>query len=74
VYKLPTAQLYATYFGGDERLKLEPDLDAKNIWLKYLPESRVLPFGCKVSIRTLLSTEQSHGCGFILGPTRLGLL
>lgn len=49
VYKLPTAQLYATYFGGDEKLGLDPDLDAKNIWLKYLPESRVLPFGCKVS-------------------------
>ncbi|GAQ81862.1 alanyl-tRNA synthetase [Klebsormidium nitens] len=47
VYKLPTAQLYATYFGGDAKLGLDPDLEAKNIWLKYLPESRVLPFGCK---------------------------
>jgi hypothetical protein len=71
VYKLPTGQLYATYFGGDETLKLEPDLDAKTIWLKYLPESRVLPFGCKVTRRQLaeragLQSSSSRAFGFML--------
>ncbi|KAG8390518.1 hypothetical protein BUALT_Bualt01G0091700 [Buddleja alternifolia] len=47
VYKLPGERIYATYFGGDEKLGLPADMEAKNNWLKFLPESRVLPFGCK---------------------------
>ncbi|KAK9053746.1 hypothetical protein SSX86_024820 [Deinandra increscens subsp. villosa] len=47
VYKLPTDRIYATYFGGDEKLGLPADHEARNIWLKYLPPARVLPFGCK---------------------------
>jgi hypothetical protein len=48
VYKLPTDRIYATYFGGDEKTGLAPDIEANNIWLKYLPKEKVLPFGCKV--------------------------
>ncbi|CAM9699463.1 unnamed protein product, partial [Ectocarpus fasciculatus] len=44
VYELDPSRLYATYFGGDEKLGVGADEDAKKIWLKYLPESRVLPF------------------------------
>lgn len=48
VYKLPKDRLYATYFGGDPKFpSCPPDEDAKNIWLKYLPPERVLPFGAK---------------------------
>ncbi|GJQ09260.1 hypothetical protein GpartN1_g1051.t1 [Galdieria partita] len=47
VFGLPKEQLYATYFGGSKEWKLEPDWEARNIWLKYLPEDRVLPFGAK---------------------------
>eukprot|EP00271_Cylindrocystis_brebissonii_P012965 TRINITY_DN32493_c0_g1_i1.p1 TRINITY_DN32493_c0_g1~~TRINITY_DN32493_c0_g1_i1.p1 ORF type:complete len:1218 (-),score=332.87 TRINITY_DN32493_c0_g1_i1:421-4074(-) len=47
VYKLPTDRIYATYFGGDEALGLPPDEEARAVWLKLLPEARVLPFGCK---------------------------
>ncbi|KAL4856101.1 Alanine--tRNA ligase [Chlorella vulgaris] len=47
VYKLPSERLYATYFGGDESQGLPPDEDARQIWLQFLPEDRVLPFGCK---------------------------
>ncbi|KAI4999073.1 hypothetical protein ZWY2020_059826 [Hordeum vulgare] len=47
VYKLPTDRIYATYFGGDDKAGLAPDTDSKDIWLKYLPTERVLPFGCK---------------------------
>ena len=41
-FKLDTTRLYATYFGGDE--STPPDLEARDIWLKYLPADRVLPF------------------------------
>lgn len=41
-------RLYATYFGGDEKQGLAPDNDARDIWLRFLPAERVLPFGCKV--------------------------
>ncbi|KAL4010338.1 hypothetical protein IC575_030189 [Cucumis melo] len=47
VYKLPTDRIYATYFGGDEKAGLAPDNEARDIWLKFLPAERVLPFGCK---------------------------
>ncbi|KAI3471319.1 hypothetical protein Pfo_027982 [Paulownia fortunei] len=47
VYKLPGDRIYATYFGGDEKLGLPADVEAKDNWLKFLPPSRVLPFGCK---------------------------
>jgi len=46
VYKLPKDRLYATYFGGDASQGLEPDLEAKAIWEKYLPASKVMPFDC----------------------------
>eukprot|EP00986_Skeletonema_menzelii_P011865 scaffold6237_cov153-Skeletonema_menzelii.AAC.11 len=44
VYGIEEERLYATYFGGDETLGLEADLEARDFWLKYLPEERVL--GC----------------------------
>ncbi|KAL9187171.1 hypothetical protein ACHAXT_010891 [Thalassiosira profunda] len=44
VYGIDESRLYATYFGGDAKLGLEADLEAKELWLKYLPEERVL--GC----------------------------
>ena len=46
VYALPEDRLYATYFGGDPAQGLPPDDEAKEIWLKYLPASKVLPFDC----------------------------
>jgi alanyl-tRNA synthetase len=46
-FKLPKDRLYATYFGGDDALGLPPDEEARAIWLRFLPENRVLPFGCK---------------------------
>eukprot|EP01084_Bolivina_argentea_P131522 232132_1 len=46
-YGLNKNRIYATYFGGDEKQNLPPDNDAKQIWLKYLPSQRVLPFDMK---------------------------
>lgn len=47
VYGLPPERLYATYFGGDEEMGLPPDEEAKEIWLKLLPATQVLPFDKK---------------------------
>lgn len=47
VYKLPADRLYATYFGGDEKLGIPADTEARDIWLARLPAGHVLPFGCK---------------------------
>lgn len=47
-FGLDPARLYATYFGGDPQQGLAPDEEARQIWLRFLPEGRVLPFGCKV--------------------------
>ena len=41
-FKLDPDRLYASYFGGDD--KTPPDLVARDIWLKYLPANKVLPF------------------------------
>ncbi|KAI3860488.1 hypothetical protein MKW92_015328 [Papaver armeniacum] len=48
VYKLPTDHIYATYFGGDEKLGLEAVNEARDIWRKLgLEAASVMPFGCK---------------------------
>jgi len=47
VYRLPPERLYATYFRGDPANGIPADDEAKAIWLRFLPESRVLPFGNK---------------------------
>ena len=40
VYGLDPDRLYATYFQGDENV--EADLEAKEYWMQYLPEDRII--------------------------------
>ena len=40
--QIPQDRLYATVFEGYTPENLEPDLDAKQWWKKYLPEDRIL--------------------------------
>ncbi|KAE8818188.1 Alanyl-tRNA synthetase, mitochondrial [Hordeum vulgare] len=65
VYKLPTDRIYATYFGGDEKSGVAPDTESKNIWLKYLPNERVLPFGCKDNFWEMGDTGPCGPCSEI---------
>ncbi|KAJ1919934.1 Alanine--tRNA ligase [Tieghemiomyces parasiticus] len=47
-FKLPADRLYVTYFGGDEKQGLTPDLEARDIWLSLgVDAARLLPFDCK---------------------------
>jgi alanyl-tRNA synthetase len=45
VYGLDPDRLYATYFQGDE--KVPADLQAKEYWMQYLPEHRVIACNAK---------------------------
>ena len=48
VYKIPDDRLYVTYFEGDPASGLEPDLEAKAIWLELgVGEGRILPGNMK---------------------------
>jgi len=48
VYGMDPERLYATYYGGDPKQpSVPPDEEAKRIWQKYLPDSRILPFDMK---------------------------
>lgn len=42
VMKLDKNRLYATVFEGSQDDGLEQDIEARNIWLNYLPEERIL--------------------------------
>ncbi|MBP6312836.1 MAG: alanine--tRNA ligase, partial [Flavobacteriales bacterium] len=46
-YKIDTNNIYVTYFGGDEKDGLAADDETRELWLKYLPADRVLPFNKK---------------------------
>lgn len=48
VYKIPSERLYVTYFKGDEKMRLEPDLECKDIWRQIgVSENRLIGFGAK---------------------------
>ncbi|EHA49972.1 alanyl-tRNA synthetase [Pyricularia oryzae 70-15] len=48
VYGLDPARLYVTYFEGNPEMGLEPDLEAKNLWLENgVPEDHILPGNMK---------------------------
>lgn len=59
-YGLDPNRLYASYFGGDESLNLPCDTEARDLWLKYLPGDRVLPFDKKANFWEM---GESGPCG-----------
>lgn len=48
VYQIPPERLYVTYFEGDSKLGLEPDLEALELWKNVgVPEDHILPGNAK---------------------------
>ncbi|KAJ3476858.1 hypothetical protein NLI96_g10870 [Meripilus lineatus] len=63
VYQLPKDRLYATYFGGDTKSGLEPDLEAKQFWLDVgLPEDHILPGNLKDNFWEMGATGPCGPC------------
>jgi len=65
VWGIPKDRLYATYFGGDEALGLPADDEARDIWLKYLPEHAVIPFDKKDNFWMMGDTGPCGPCSEI---------
>ncbi|MCE9619369.1 MAG: alanine--tRNA ligase [Planctomycetes bacterium] len=65
VYEIPKERLYATYFGGDTKAGLEPDEEAKALWLKFLPASHVLPGNMKDNFWEMGETGPCGPCSEI---------
>ncbi|CAI2032306.1 hypothetical protein SEUBUCD646_0H03590 [Saccharomyces eubayanus] len=48
VYGIPKDRLYVTYFEGDEKLGLEPDTEARELWKNVgVPDDHILPGNAK---------------------------
>jgi alanyl-tRNA synthetase len=47
VYGISRDRLYATYFEGNTKLGLEPDVETRALWLKFLPADHILPGNMK---------------------------
>jgi alanyl-tRNA synthetase len=62
IYKIDKNRLYVTYFGGNETLNLPEDTETKNIWKKYLPDSRILPFDMKDNFWEMAETGPCGPC------------
>eukprot|EP01054_Gregarina_sp_Poly1_P002704 Gregarina_sp_Poly_1__2703@NODE_1744_length_3422_cov_141_543368_g639_i1_p1_GENE_NODE_1744_length_3422_cov_141_543368_g639_i1NODE_1744_length_3422_cov_141_543368_g639_i1_p1_ORF_typecomplete_len953_score185_92tRNAsynt_2c/PF01411_19/2_2e193tRNAsynt_2c/PF01411_19/57tRNA_SAD/PF07973_14/1_7e04tRNA_SAD/PF07973_14/3_3e11DUF917/PF06032_12/0_094FKBP_N/PF01346_18/0_16_NODE_1744_length_3422_cov_141_543368_g639_i14513309 len=65
VYKLPKDRLYATYFRGDEPQNLPPDTLSRDLWLRKLPPSRVLPGSMKENFWEMGDTGPCGPCSEI---------
>ncbi|KAG8966582.1 Alanine--tRNA ligase [Tulasnella sp. 419] len=66
VYKLPKDRLYVTYFEGDPKQGLEPDLEAKQFWLDVgVPEDHILTGNAKDNFWEMGATGPCGPCSEI---------
>ncbi|KIL68962.1 hypothetical protein M378DRAFT_71103 [Amanita muscaria Koide BX008] len=66
VYGLPKEQLYVTYFEGDSKNGLEPDLEAKQFWLNQgVAEDHMLPGNTKDNFWEMGATGPCGPCSEI---------
>ncbi|CAL1544361.1 unnamed protein product [Lymnaea stagnalis] len=64
--KLDKNRLYVTYFGGNTEMGLEPDNEARDIWISLgMEPERVLPFGMKDNFWEMGETGPCGPCSEI---------
>lgn len=64
-FGIPADRLYATYFRGEPSLGLEPDHEARDLWLRHLPPSHVLPGSMKDNFWEMGETGPCGPCSEI---------
>lgn len=65
-FKLDKSRLYVTYFGGDPKEpSLQPDLEARDMWLEFLPAERILPYDMKDNFWEMGDTGPCGPCSEI---------
>ncbi|XP_020369373.1 alanine--tRNA ligase, cytoplasmic isoform X1 [Rhincodon typus] len=65
-FGIPIERLYVTYFGGNEKAGLEPDLECKQIWLNLgMAEERILPGSMKDNFWEMGDTGPCGPCSEI---------
>ena len=62
VFKLPIENIYVTYFGGTIDNNLLEDTETKELWLRYLPGDKILPFGMKDNFWQMAETGPCGPC------------
>lgn len=75
VWGLDPERLHATYFQGDSAEGLEPDTEARDLWLKILPKDRVHPGNKKDNFWEMGDTGPCGPCSEIhidLTPDKSG--
>ncbi|KAF8271507.1 tRNA synthetases class II (A)-domain-containing protein [Lactarius quietus] len=66
VFKLDKDRLYVTYFEGDLKNGLEPDLEARQFWLDVgVPESQIIPGNAKDNFWEMGATGPCGPCSEI---------
>ncbi len=65
VCQIPADRLYISYFGGDEKLGVPADTEARDCWLQYVPADRVMPFGTKDNFWEMGDTGPCGPCSEI---------
>lgn len=63
VYGIPEDRLWVSYFSGDSKTGLNPDLETRDIWLSLgVPASRVLSFGLQENFWEMGDTGPCGPC------------
>lgn len=63
VYEIPPERLYVTFFNGDQKMGLSPDLECKEIWRQIgVPEDRIVGFGASANFWEMGSSGPCGGC------------
>lgn len=65
VYGLDKDRLYVSVFEGDPELGVEADYEAKQLWMKYVPENRILAFNRKDNFWEMGETGPCGPCSEI---------